>query len=267
MRRFLERFEESGLGLASAAGGAHLGTSERHGTKDLESRPFRALLRMGLPGRRCGGILSPALASRRMRTTSLPVRWLAVPCALATTACTGIIGAGVTGAFVGAAVLAGQCYGHVQLTARDAETGEPICDADISATGGDDGDDEASFTPCYHAALGPGAWKISAHKDGYVDATGTVNVRENEDECQSVVYTVELTLRPIRSGLPTAPPPAYAPVPAAVAPTPASPPVVPQAPSPAESESAAGQTGPAPEALQSPDAGSQRSVPTDAGAD
>jgi hypothetical protein len=126
-------------------------------------------------------------------------------------------------------VLAYQCEDPVRVVVTDPASGNPVCDATVTAS--HDGS-PVSAVPCFSFALGEGTWTIRAEKDGY-QPVGSVVTVNHDAGCEPVLHRVELTLVPL-GGAPALVhvKPRPAPVgPAPVAPIPAAP--APSSPAPA----------------------------------
>lgn len=108
-------------------------------------------------------------------------------------ACSGIIGAGVTAAIVGAAALAYDCEDPVSVTVYDGSTGKTLCDATVRAV---QGDSSVDGVPCHHLLLDTGDWTVTAEKPGYRPASSKASVSHDGAGCEPSVHRIDLTLWP-----------------------------------------------------------------------
>lgn len=96
----------------------------------------------------------------------------------------------------GIAYLGWRCYDHVAISVRDLSTGSFTCDATVTVSSLDDPDVGWTLQPCYHVALTPGRWKLTAQLPGSESASTEVEISERGDECPHFTHTVELSLWP-----------------------------------------------------------------------
>jgi hypothetical protein len=142
---------------------------------------------------------------------------------------TAFVGIGVVVVGIGVSAFAFQCDEPVSVAVWDASTAHTICDAEVVAT---NGKSRVAFSPCYAATLGNGTWTVTATKEGFAPATGTVTVLPEHRCTEPVRHSLELTLRggpqPFASppGMPAAVPIPAAPAPA-MSSAPATPPTAP----------------------------------------
>jgi hypothetical protein len=142
-----------------------------------------------------------SLKSSRPRWQFLGICLLAI--SIAITGCTtAFIGIGVVVVGVGAAAIAYECDEPVSVSVWDPMKAHAVCDAEVTATSGDT---HVDFSPCYVTALGEGTWTVTAFKQGYSPATGTVIVSHDHSCSQPVRHSLELSLN--GPGPPMPPPP------------------------------------------------------------
>jgi hypothetical protein len=174
---------------------------------------------------------------------------------LATGCASAAIAGGVVVVIGVAVALTADCEEGIGVTVWDPSMSHSVCDATVIAS---KGDKHVSFSPCFAGYLGEGEWTVTAQREGYETAVGTVTVAHDHKCREPVYHSLELTLRPLRSAIParapgpysaqpylpypTQPPPGAGPPPSA--PPPASSP--PPAPAPSPSESSPAPTSPAP---------------------
>jgi hypothetical protein len=141
--------------------------------------------------------------------------------------CNVAIGGGVLAAGVVAGILTYDCAEGVGVTLWERSTAHPVCDATVVA---EQEGKTITFSPCYNAFLGEGTWTVSATKDGYQRAAGSVIIPHGHSCSQPTYHSVELTLlkndegaraTELRPSNPAAPPPAIETPPPGTPPTPA----------------------------------------------
>ncbi|HVU00917.1 MAG TPA: hypothetical protein VHE30_04165 [Polyangiaceae bacterium] len=160
--------------------------------------------------------------SRRRRYRARGVLIAALFAGLATAGCaSALIGGGVVVVALSVAALTYECEEGIGVTVWDPAQAHTVCDARVVAR--QEGK-EIRFSPCYMGYVGKGTWTISAEKEGFVAAEGTVTIPPEHKCSEPVYHSVELTLRRVEGyGAPGAiPPPGYVPPPGyAPSPTPA----------------------------------------------
>jgi hypothetical protein len=85
----------------------------------------------------------------------------------------------------------------LNVTVRDATTGQPVCDATVIALQGSDNYELRRTGDCRYAGPEerPGVFEVRAARAGY-QAASMGNVRVNRDECHVIPVAVTVELRP-----------------------------------------------------------------------
>ena len=85
----------------------------------------------------------------------------------------------------------------LNVTVRDAATGQPVCDATVIASQGNDNYELRRTGDCRYAGPEerPGVFEVRATRAAY-QAASLGNVRVNRDECHVIPVAVTVELRP-----------------------------------------------------------------------
>lgn len=150
------------------------------------------------------------------------------------TGCNFVLGGASLAAAGGIGYLSWQCYDHVAISVRDMSTGSYTCDAALRLSSLDDPDVGWSLQPCYHAALTPGRWRLTASLPGSEETSTELTISRRSGACPHYTHTVEMSVWPAGTPRAAAPrlrvrqvaPPVSSPVPATTAQPPLSSPAV-----------------------------------------